>query len=269
MAAIIERVFTGGYEGTFRGLQLGKEEYIRRMSVGSDWSKLRIVALVSIEHTDDIPGILDIGVCSGTAGGIGSGSPINYVGAGFGGGNASRLGTPLVKHSTSAGWAYSYTSSNSGANYLGWHCQAQQGATISGYSRISGYFGSMYHPTGTLVGGPYRRGLIMVDMRRTTDTTCRFGFNVALASNGAYIDYDYGAMIYASENQFFTDDGASRYHVGYNQATAALVSSDRTFVEPTNLTYSTAAGPLDCVNVAWNLNSNYCLLWGLAVSRQG
>jgi len=269
MAVIIERVFTGGLAGTSRGIQLGKEEYIRPMMIGSDWRKLRIVALVGIDHSADIPGIFDLGVCSGTQGGIGSGSPINYVGGGFGGGNASRLGTPLVRYTTTGGWGYSYTNSNSGGTYLGWHCQAQQGATISGYSRSSGYFGSMYNAAGTLTGGAYRRGIVTMDISRTTDTTCLFGFNVATATSGASLDYGYEAMMSASENQFFTVDSPLREVVGYNQATSAFVAVNREFVDPRSLTYSTAAGPLDSVNVAWNLNSNYCLLWGLAVSKHG
>jgi len=270
MAVVIERTFVGGNAGTVRGLQLGNEEYIRRMTVGSDWTKLRIAALVNIAHTATIPGILDIGVCSGRAGGIGSGSPLNYVGVGIGGGNATRTGTPAIVYATQAGWGYSNTNSSSGAGYVGWHCQAQQGATISGYARSNGYFGPMYNPAGDLVGGSYRRGIVVADFQRSSNTTCLFAINVALAANGVSLDYDYEAMMAVSENQHCATDSELRGLVGYNQAASVFVATaSRSFINgiATSLTYSTAAGPLDSVNIAWNLHSNYCLLWGVAVTQ--
>ena len=76
MASIVETI-SGD-----RALQLGNEEFVRKMAIGNNWNKLRLGMRVLVNGTGDIVGPrLQMGVCSGDTNTFASTTCTGYVGA--------------------------------------------------------------------------------------------------------------------------------------------------------------------------------------------
>ena len=273
MAVIVERTFSGGFAGTKRGLTLYKEEYIRPLPFGDNWTRLRIVVLMGLGNTSTVTGLVDIGVCSGTQGGIGSGSPINYVGGGLGGGATSRLVTPSLTYNVATG-GWPFTDGHR-------HAHTQYGATTS-YARVSSAW-VIYGPNSTLNAGVPKRGMVVIELVRlsTTSIVIINGWGDSYDNGGppgggdqSYAQCDFGpsSVQEACENAaWFTSSGILERSVRvYNlQASAyqTYLVGVLTAAGVSTRTYSAAAGPLDSVNIAWNLNSVGCTIWDIAVVK--
>lgn len=69
-------------DGPDVGLQLGNEEWVRKMALGSTWTHIRIGLLYQISGTATTPGGsgFAIGICSGTSAPFGNASTTNFVG---------------------------------------------------------------------------------------------------------------------------------------------------------------------------------------------
>ena len=76
MASIVENIIGD------RALQLGSEEFVRKMAIGNNWNKLRLGMRVLVNGTGDIVGPrLQMGVCSGDTNTFASTTCTGYVGA--------------------------------------------------------------------------------------------------------------------------------------------------------------------------------------------
>ena len=76
MASIVETI-SGD-----RALQLGNEEFVRKMAIGNNWNKLRLGMRVLVNGTGDIVSPrLQMGVCSGDTNTFASTNCTGYVGA--------------------------------------------------------------------------------------------------------------------------------------------------------------------------------------------
>ena len=118
MAVIVERTFLGDdYGGSRRGIELFKEEIVRSLPFGNNWTKLRIGLLWGLGVSANFAGgVADIGVCSATGKGVLSGIPVNYVGTGYGGG-ATRVTAGSMSFSTFSG----YSTATGGFHYYAQH----------------------------------------------------------------------------------------------------------------------------------------------------
>jgi hypothetical protein len=79
MAQFITTTFSGSPDV---GLQLGNEEWVRKLAIGSTWTHVRIGVLYQITGTANTPGGsgFAIGMCSGTSAPFGNASTTNFVG---------------------------------------------------------------------------------------------------------------------------------------------------------------------------------------------
>lgn len=252
MPEIIQRSFTGLYGGTYRGIRLYNEEFIRPLSFGDNWSKLRIVLLQGVNDTTDIVNaILDVGICSGTLRGIGSNNPVNYVGGGVGGGAGGRYALNRITSTTVTGGWYSASGSR--------HYTAQHGATVDNYQ--SDNVGSYYLGTAGAANGFYRRQLFIIDITRSS-ASCAIA--VAGASSAVVqCDCNEQAVTQACEAAYGSPVAALGYSLQDGTVTALSFTYASTFTVP----YTASAGPLNSLNIAWSSTSIPCLIWDIAVAR--
>jgi len=254
MPEIIERNFTGGFTETIRGILLRNEEYIRPLSFGDNWTKLRIVLNVGLKDSLETQNaIFDVGVCSGTRRGIGSGNPVNYVGTGIGGAGTGRYagGNRIASGSTTGGWFAS-----SGPR----HITAQHGSTVDGY--VVDNTSTFYIGTTGALNGVYRRQLHIVDIRRVNASQCILASYPAVTA-ALQCDAAGAAMTDAAEAAF--NASFSITLLSFN--TGLLESVSYSYPTPTTVNWDEANGPLDSLNIAWSSTSIPCILWGIAVTR--
>jgi len=266
MAVITERLFTGGYAGNDRGISLRSEEFIRPMSIGNNWTKLRIAMLYGTENSGTIAGTLDVGLCTNGDRGIGSGNPINYLGVGIGGGTVGRTtGQSLTTVAVTGGWL-----GTCGRRYG----TAQQGAVVSGYvSSGPDFLNFTQAGNGVPNGGVYRRGLGLFDFNRVSATAANAYWHSLNSSNIPYTQSDFGidTLITAAEESFALAQIVAN---AYNLQTLAFnninLLTDAGNFEPAGygqITYSSVAGPLDAVNIAWSSSVAACTIWAISVTR--
>jgi len=256
MAVIVERLFTGDYGGSRRGIELFKEEIVRPLPFRDNWTKLRIGLLWGLGISANFAGgVADIGVCSATGKGVLSGIPVNYVGTGYGGGN-TRAEAGSIGFVTFSGY-----STATGAL----HYYARHGGIEDSYSRFSpgtNYVGGCSLPQ----NGFHRRQIMLVDIQKTSSVSCSVALH-AVTSGPVANGNDSGgrSLMEALEGSSF---GASNSFVpAYSLATSS-VNYTATHASPfTAVAWVESAGPLDALNVAWNNNAVGLTLWGMAVSK--
>jgi hypothetical protein len=253
MAVIVERVFVGDYGGSRRGIELFREEIVRPLPFGNNWTKLRIALLWGIGNPAIITGVVDVGVCSASGRGVLSGVPVNYVGGGYGGGN-TRAAAGSIGYYTSLGYATA-----TGAI----HTYAQHGGTEDYYLRDD--VGTNYIGGNSLAqSGFYRRQIALLDVEKVSSIRCSVTVHGITA---AVIDNDFGgrSLMDTCEGSPF---GASNSYVpGYNLATSAVEYSATNGGNDPLVTWLESAGPLDALNIAWNQVSVGLTIWGMAVSK--
>lgn len=264
MAVIVQRLFTGGFGATDNAIQLYNEELILPFYFGDNWTKLRVVVQMGLGNTGTVNALVDIGVCTAGNRGIGSGTPANYLGCGFGG-NSTRAATPSIEYATDATGGWPSSGSISGNRSV--HQLAQHGATVDYYfySRSGGsFFGRI--PNSTANGGVYYRGMLAFDVYRVSDVLfqARFYYPTSPVSGGAGIDVPAVSMMNMCESAWGTPPTV----VGYNLQTSANVSVVYVNGADTgNKAYTGSAGPLNAVNISWTTAACDCTIWGIAVAK--
>ena len=296
MAVIVEQLYyspTGGSKNQ-PGIRLLNEEFIRPMSFGDNWTKLRIGVLLGVGNTRLCSGLVDIGVCSGTRRGVGSGNPVNYVGGGWGGGNTGRVtqgNAPTypqgMSFTNTAGFAWS-----DGQRFIA----SQSATTAIGYRQQASAW-TIYGPNGTpSTSGRVKRGLVLVDLWRrgsNSITILVWMGNTAdntgggAAGDGVYAQCDYSVASLMAGMECGWYVGTGGYPVagaiggtGFLNGGAGIetlnmstgvVSNNVIGLLTTALDWTVAyqplSGPLNSVNIAWNLASVPCTLWAVAVSK--
>jgi len=254
MPEIIERAFTGQFGGTARGMRLRNEEFIRPLSFGANWSKLRIVLNVGVnDGLNIVNALIDVGVCSGTLRGIGSNNPVNYVGSGIGGGGAARYAANrLTTSSVTGGWF-----SSSGQR----HFTAQHGSVVDSYATDN--VGTFYFGTTGALNGVYRRQLFILDIQRVNSFQCAIA-HITTGSASVQCDMADNAMMEVCETGFNASTSAAST---YNLQSNTQDSVAYTFSSATTVAWQEAAGPLNALNIAWSSTAIPCIIWGIAVAR--
>jgi len=255
MPEIIERTFTGPFGGTARGMRLRNEEFIRPLSFGNNWSKLRIVLLVGVnDGLEIVNAIFDVGVCSGATRGIGSNNPVNYVGSGVGGEPGGRYVANRIQTSFVTGGWYSSAGTR--------HFIAQHGSVVDSYVSDSG--GTFYLGTTGALNGVYRRQLHVMDIQRVSSRQCLLANYV---TNAAAVQCDVAevTMVQMCETPFNTTATlASAWNL---QSSTLDTTVQYSFPTATSVAWDEANGPLDSLNLAWSSTSIPCIIWGMAVTR--
>ena len=255
MPEIIERAFTGQFGGTARGMRLRNEEFIRPLSFGANWSKLRIVLNVGVnDGLNIVNALIDVGVCSGTLRGIGSNNPVNNVGSGIGGGGAARYAANrLTTSSVTGGWF-----SSSGQR----HFTAQHGSVVDSYATDN--VGTFYFGTTGALNGVYRRQLFILDIQRVSSRQCLLANYV---TNAAAVQCDVAevTMVQMCETPFNTTATlASAWNL---QSSTLDTTVQYSFPTATSVAWDEANGPLNALNIAWSSTAIPCIIWGIAVAR--
>lgn len=257
MAVIVERLFTGTYGGTRRGIELFNEELVRPLPFGNNWTKLRLGLLwgLGTNSAVNFPGIVDVGACSASGRGVLSGVPVNYVGTGYGGGN-TRAAAGLINVTTSSGY-----STATGA----WHFYAQHGGADDFYSRDN--VGTHYAGGCSLAqNGFYRRQYTLVDIQKVSSIrcdVCMHGTTLAGIGNGN--DNGGRSLMDALEGSPF---GASTAYIpAYSLATGLINYTDSGATAFTAVTWQESAGPLDALNIAWNVKVFGLTIYEMAVGK--
>jgi len=255
MAVIIERNFTGWFEGADRGISLRNEEYIRPLNIGNNWTKLRIAILVGAGNSANITAVLDIGMCSASGRGIGSGNPVNYVGGGMGGTVGGRLAAPFFDHVVyTGGWMGS-----AGVLYY----TSMAGAVTTGYTISPG----SYYIGSTLANaGVYSRMMSVVDIEKVSSVLCNVRHYSAPVAQVPY-DVSDVSLVQACENPFGSSSASLTTIFAYNRNTASLSTVSYNTDGLKSIAWQESAGPLDAVNIAWSSSTAECTIWGMAVAK--
>jgi len=269
MAELIQQIFASPYDNGNpynKGIQLRSEEFTRRLSFGDNWSRLRIAALVSFGMPAvpaTVPGLVDIGVCSGGAG-IGSVSPRLYIGAGWGATISGRTeALPKFDYTTvTGGWPVCGMTLGTAGTYS----TSLEGTTITSFSsmRVQGQQ-SLYLPTSLPFQGVYRRGLVILDMLRVSSQV--FSPYLYCDTSAAPCDMTIGSMMDACEQPFASTMTVAAYSLQTNAMVSLNAYSNYTTSTVQNKPYAGSAGPLDTVNISWNLSQFPMSIWAVAVAR--
>lgn len=265
MAVIIERLFTGGFGANDRAIQLYKEELVIPFGFGDSWTKLRVAVLMGLGNTGTVSAFFDLGVCTAGSRGIGSGTPVNYVGSGMGG-ESSRAATPFIEYGNDATGGWPSSGSISGNRSV--HQLTQHGSTID-YYNYSRSQGSVFTriPNSNPTGGRYYRGMVILDLNRVSNVLVDilFYFPSGPISGSAGVDVPPMSMMDACESPW----GVGPVSIGYNLQTLANVSVTYTqAVSPAgSKAYVGSAGALNAVNINWTTASCDCTIWGIAVAK--
>jgi hypothetical protein len=167
MAQFITTTFAGGND---IALQLGNEEWVRQLAIGSTWSYIRIGILFQLTGTANTSsGGFSIGVCSGTSAPFGNTSCQNFVGIEIIAGLNWTANAPFPY--------YSLTASNAFA------CK-KIGSSITTYGSNLADSVGMCFPTSS---GTARRGLIYVDI---TKGSPNYTVGMMMTTN-TYASHDY------------------------------------------------------------------------------
>ena len=282
MAVFTEQLFTSpfaGGAGPVKGLELRNEEFIRPFGFGNNWSKLRIAVLMGLGQTltkglagTILPvGLVDIGVCSGTRRGIGSANPVNYIGVGYGGAGGARYGgnagNPLrgIELPTLAGgWTASGSENGNATHYR----TAQHGLVVDSYfySRSQGsiYF---YGPNSAVVNGVYRRGMLVAEFRRVSGVAYTASLYAVSAQAVSACDFTLLNLVDACESSNFVTSFTTPVYSFVTSALSTLTYDQQIGYPVPTYAYTDSAGPLDCVNIAWNQSICALTIWGVAVAR--
>jgi hypothetical protein len=148
----------------------------------------------------------------------------------------------------------------------GVYATAVHGSTVdSFYNQIQQGQQTLPGPSSMPFQGVYRRGLIVVDIQRVTS----FRYTAYLyydASLSAFCDITYKTMMDACDQPFLTN---LTNLAGYNLQTNAMVAMTYSnfLGQVTTQAYTDSAGPLNCVNIAWNMSTISMTIWAVAVAR--
>lgn len=254
------------------GLTLFNEEYIRPLPFGNVWTKLRIGVCLTMDHPSffpTCPGLVDIGVCSGTVLGIGSGNPVNYMGVGWGASNVlGRLNNPNPPRieyktgDTTGGWPYSgFYVSDAGSQYA----LSQYGTTVPEFiwSRSQGAV-YMWVPVTAPFNTVRRRAFVVVDLWRVS--TQIFKAYLYYDNDNVYCDVPQRSTLAAMESPFAVTPLLNM--PAWNFQTNAMVNlSMANRISSTDIDYLDSAGPLDSLNIAWNLSSFGMTIYHIMVAK--
>jgi hypothetical protein len=225
---------------------------------------------------------------------VASANPVNYVGGGWGGGNTGRVtqgSSPPYRQGMSfantGGFAWS-----DGQRFIA----SQAGTTTIAYRQQTTSW-VIYGPNSTpSTSNLVKRGLVMVDLWRrgsNSITILVWMGNTAdntgggAAGDGVYAQCDYSVASLMAGMECGWYGGTGGYPAagaiggtGYLNGGVGIETLNMSTGMVSNniigllftaldwtIAYQPQSGPLDCVNIAWNLDSAPCTLWAVAASK--
>lgn len=228
-AAIIKRDFTSVYD---TALQLGGASWLRKLTYGGGWSRIRLGALVAVtpNGTSNISDtVFMLGVCSGFQYPASSGQTLSALGFSF---NGSPVvgGTRLLTYNANSG--YPYYAPTSGVFY--------RKTTPVGY-QVSAAVGAFFLPLSS-TGTQKRRFPVFVDITRDRGG----GAPVTLIS--------YGITVAATGQLDFRPDHLQE---GLDQIGTPTVYNTALTASTTVTTLGVGDefGPLDTFEIFWSSNA--------------
>lgn len=223
MAQIVER-FTGD-----RCIQLGNEEFVRKMTIGNNWQKLRIAVRMSIAGSADIPDPrLQFGVCSGTTYTYLSNSCIGYIGGRW------------TNSTFAAGWVANsgnpYYSYSSGAA-VSMNCTRKIGSVVTDITGSPGIQNCVVAQSAT-----NRYSVQMVDVFRSTTDSTSFGTRYWTCNSGVGTNNcDTYSFLRAIEDESISSAFAQQY-----------IGSTMGGFGPYYQNGFDPSQPMDTVSIYWN-----------------
>ncbi len=241
MSQFITRTFGAGND---IALQLGSEEWVRKLAISNAWNQIRIGVLVAINPLTGSPSTapslgsgLAIGMCSGLTNPYGAASTTNAIGISFG--------------LFGSGWSYAPNSGNpvfamNGGNYEYSRVGASTSATTlgGGYNTIVPVVGQ-----GTVM----RRDIIIVDITKGSPNYTLFLYNTASNSGPPASQIDYTP----------TDLKQAVLQPGTPSVQGFPMDAHGSFL----LAASESPGILDTVNVYSTLNAFPLELYEVAIEK--
>jgi len=222
MAQIVER-FTGD-----RCIQLGAEEFVRKMTIGNNWMKIRIAVRVAIGGSADIPTPrFLLGVCSGTTYTYTSNSCIGYIGGVW---PPTTISLPYIANAGNPYYQYS------GGAAVCFGSVRKIGAVITEVSASSGNSNNVVAQSAN-----NRYTLQMVDIfRSTTDPTAYGTRQWSCNTSVSTTNCDSYAFLRSIEDESVSSTFATTY-ITNSQGGFAVVY--QTGFDPSQ--------PMDTVSIGW------------------
>lgn len=231
MSNIGQRVFVLG--GNQLYMTLANEEYVRTLSIGSNWTKIRIGMFHAFtpDGTNNLTGVtLTLGICSGTVNPFGAASTTNWVGACL---NGSVLG----------GLTYN---ANSGNPYFSGSGNVSFGKRVGNTNTLTAPGGAFTGSTNT--GAIQRRTPIYVDITKGNPNYTVSSFNCPPANFAQ--EFTFANFMDAMEQT-----SASVGGVSFNASNSQTVAT------------SEVAGTLDTLDILWNKSLFPIEIYAIAVYR--
>jgi hypothetical protein len=232
MAQFITTTFSGGND---IALQLGQEEWVRTLAIGSSWNYIRIGVLVQMTGTATTSGTsFAIGMCAGTALPFGNASCQNFVGVNFPGNFGYFANAPYPY------WGLGNTNA--------FACKKLGSSITSAATNLPDSIGMSFQTA----GGTARRGILFVDIIKGSPN-----YTIGLmASSTAYanVDFTVANLLYGMTQPFANNwtCGGGQIYYGNNAQTLAC---DET------------AGGFDTVDIYCNCLNNPFNIYEIAVEK--
>jgi len=234
MASIVENIIGD------RALQLGSEEFVRKMAIGNNWNFLRIAARIQVNGLADIAAPrLQLGLCNGDQATFTSAN-CNYVGA-----------TLNVDNNTR--WRFASDAYSGGAVGIAQGALAVKKIVNTTTEQIIGTTVVGYIAAASL-GNP---SLYFVDVFRVSASSYTVYFNrciVSQVTNAAANLTSTYAFLRCAEDELLTSTFAASYITSY---TAASASS----------TLTGMSANMDTVSIYWNKSTPTVEISDLSVIR--
>jgi len=234
MASIVENIIGD------RALQLGSEEFVRKMAIGNNWNLLRIAARVQINGMATISAPrLQLGLCDGDQATFASAN-CNYVGATLNINNNIQWG--FASNTYVGGLSAFRNNGMAVKKIVNTITETAMGTSVEGYIAAAG------------LGNP---SLYFVDILRASASSYTVSFNrctITQVTNAAANLTSRYVFLRCAEDELLTSTFAANYITSYT-GTAA------------NLTLTGMPANMDTVSIYWNKSTPTVEISDLSIIR--
>ena len=234
MALFVSTTFSTGAD---IGLQLGNEEWVRTLAIGSSWNYIRIGLLLCITGTSSTssgsPGMA-IGMCSGSSLPFNNASTQNFVGVQFPGSFSYNGGaSPYFAFGSANGYACKKL--NSSITNAGTNLPDGVGLAING------------------IGATPKRGIVFVDI---TKGYPNYTIGLMMTLGGAYsgVDFTVANLLYGMTQPFSNNWACGSGQIYYGNGAQTLACDE-------------TAGGFDTVDIYINQLNNPVNIYEIAVEK--
>lgn len=248
MPVVYSRNFASG---THRYLSLNGSDYLRTLSIGNNWTRIRIGMLCSMGTVSEQAwqirsSCLTVGMCNSASSSFSTKAPRHAVGFSFSSAPSTANAGSLTYNAGTGGNSYF---SSTGRTFHSWQNGVQSSSGVGSTA--------VYVPSSTTIGGALaRRGLFILEMVKSAPYTGTMTQGYS-SGNVAHMSLD------LTSSDLYTALESTGYPV--IQGTALTGYGVANGVGFNELSY----GPLDTVCVHWNHYTVPFQLYELAVFRQG